>query len=44
MVSGYKAEKREKECIFIPIRIYFQVIGSTAKNTAKELMFLTPQE
>jgi hypothetical protein len=44
MVNGYRAERREKECIFIPIKISFQVIGLTAKNTVKEHMFLTPQE
>jgi len=44
MVNGYKAGKKEKECISIPIRIYSQVTGLTAKNMVKEHMFLTPQE
>ena len=43
MVSGSVARSREKECIFIPILMYFQAIGTMEKNKEQAHMYLQRQ-
>lgn len=43
-VSGFQAENKAKECIFIQIKMYFLEIGSMAKNMEQEHTYSQQQE
>jgi hypothetical protein len=44
MANGIMVKNKDRVCLFIQIKIFFQAIGSMAKNMAKEHMYLIQLE